>query len=179
MAEAKLAPNLPGKRRSNFGHPTPTISSRPSARYRWSCWIQSIRVRGGRPTQQRRGAAQMAPAHPDEKTFSGFVRMSRTRQDVRTHMAVSGHSRRLQAPSVTSGPLQSTDIARPVLRKLGRETVGSPTSQCWVRSKATHLDPMSISARFLGPGGPRGRRLLFRCKTRVLLLSIVRWAEDG
>ena len=39
------------KARSNFGRPTPTISSRPSARYRWSCWIQSIRVRGGRPPQ--------------------------------------------------------------------------------------------------------------------------------
>src|ERR1700724_75497 len=42
-----------GKRRSNFGRPTPTISSRPSARYRWSCWIQSIRVCGGRPPQRR------------------------------------------------------------------------------------------------------------------------------
>jgi deazaflavin-dependent oxidoreductase (nitroreductase family) len=32
-----------GKRRSNFGRPMPTISSRPIARYRWSYWIQSIR----------------------------------------------------------------------------------------------------------------------------------------
>src|SRR5215472_14903353 len=36
-----------GKRRSNSGRPMPTISSRPSARYRWSCWIQFSKARGG------------------------------------------------------------------------------------------------------------------------------------
>src|ERR1700716_3664791 len=50
--EARNASDF-GKRRSNFGRPTPTISSRPSARYRWSCWIRSINVRGGRPPQRR------------------------------------------------------------------------------------------------------------------------------
>jgi proline iminopeptidase len=35
-----------GRRRSSFGRPTPTTSSRPSARYRWSCWIQFTRVGG-------------------------------------------------------------------------------------------------------------------------------------
>ena len=50
-----------GKRRSNFGRPTPTISSRPSARYRWSCWIQSIRARGRRPPFHTLTRREVAP----------------------------------------------------------------------------------------------------------------------
>src|SRR5262249_24577296 len=69
-----------GKRRSNFCRPTPTISSRPSARYRGSCWVPPLKERGRWPPQRRQGAGHPALSlcHLPESTEGIVVVKPRT-----------------------------------------------------------------------------------------------------
>ena len=46
------------KRRSNFGRPMPITSSRPNARYRWSCWTLPVRLSAPGGAQDRSHIAE-------------------------------------------------------------------------------------------------------------------------